>query len=429
MRPNNNIPKLIADLKIKPSTELDSRVNSAIDAALAERKRIESTQENLGIGRIIMRSPITKLAVAAVIVIAILTGIYFITGKIPAVTCCAWAQIADKVQQIKTCICKMHVKTSVPQGQTEQQGEMFISAEHGFRMDTYMDGKLAMQMFMKLDEKKMVTVMPSQKKYMRIELTDEKYAETKKKVLDPRDMVGGFMTGQYKELGSDTIDGIEVKGIEVVNPPMFKGIYNNFIGRMWVDVKTEYPVKIEIEAEVAAGTQKVQLSMVMDEFEWGIELGPEEFEPNIPADYTTMGELKMPAQDETSAIEGLHLFAEMTGGKYPSQMNMMTVMQETQEALKEKLGIEPNKEPGQEETQQMMGKIINVQATFMFYNKLVQDGKDAAYYGKDVTAGDTDAILMRWKISDDTYRVIYGDLTAEDVNAEELKELEQPAQQ
>ena len=428
MRPDNNLEKLIENLKTTPSAELDTKINQAIDNAMAERKRIESAYRP-SIGRIIMRSPMTKLAAAAIIIIAVLAGIYFITGKTPEVTCCAWAQIADKVQQIKTCFCKMRLKTSMPQGQTEQEGELLISADHGFRMDTYMNGNLAMQMFMKMDERKMVTVMPLQKKYMRIELTDQQITETKQKVLDPREMVQGFMTGQYTELGEQTLDGLKVKGIEVVNPPAFKGVYSNFIGRTWVDVTTEYPVKIEIEAEVAAGTQKVQISMVMDEFNWGIELGPEEFEPNIPADYTTMGELKMPVQNEAGAIEGLRQFAEMSGGRYPSQMNMMTVMKESEEALKGKFVGDPNAKPSDEQIQQMMAKMINIQASFLFYNKLVQDGNDPAYYGKDVNAADTDAILMRWKISDDTYRVIYGDLTAEDVTAEELKAMEQPINQ
>jgi len=228
MRPDETIYKLIKELKTSASPELDTKVNQAIDNTLAERKRIESAYRP-GIGRIIMRSPITKLAVAAVIVIAVLAGIYFLTGKTPEVTCCAWAQIADKVQQTKTCICKMQLKTNMPQGQTEQQAELLLSADYGFRMDTYMDGNLAMQIFMKLDEKKMVTVMPSQKKYMRIELTEENLAETKKKILDPREMVQGFMTGQYTELGEQTLDGLKVKGIEVVNPPEFKGVYSSFI--------------------------------------------------------------------------------------------------------------------------------------------------------------------------------------------------------
>ena len=70
-----------------------------------------------------------------------------------------------------------------------------------------------------------------------------------------------------------------------------------------------------------------------------------------------------------------------------------------------------------------------MQAPVLFYTKLGQDGKDPAYYGKDVKAGDANAVLMRWKISDGTYRVIYGDLSAENITAEKLKEMEQAAQQ
>ena len=50
--------------------------------------------------------------------------------------------------------------------------------------------------------------------------------------------------------------------------------------------------------------------------------------------------------------------------------------------------------------------------------------KDVAYYGDRVTAKDVDKVLMRWKISKDEYRIIYGDLTAENVSTEQLAELE-----
>jgi hypothetical protein len=35
-----------------------------------------------------------------------------------------------------------------------------------------------------------------------------------------------------------------------------------------------------------------------------------------------------------------------------------------------------------------------------------------------------EAVLLRWKISDDQYRVIFGDLSTMDVTAEQLAELE-----
>ena len=43
-----------------------------------------------------------------------------------------------------------------------------------------------------------------------------------------------------------------------------------------------------------------------------------------------------------------------------------------------------------------------------------------------MTADDIDAVLMRWKISDGEYRVIFGGLTTENITAEELAELEKP---
>ncbi len=59
-----------------------------------------------------------------------------------------------------------------------------------------------------------------------------------------------------------------------------------------------------------------------------------------------------------------------------------------------------------------------------FYDKLVREKKDVAYYGDKITVEDSGKVLMRWKISDNEYRVIFADLTAENVSAEELAELE-----
>ena len=68
--------------------------------------------------------------------------------------------------------------------------------------------------------------------------------------------------------------------------------------------------------------------------------------------------------------------------------------------------------------------ILDAKPSCLFYTELVKQDKNAAYYGDTVTADDVDAVLMRWRISDDEYRVIFGDLTAENVFAERLAELE-----
>ena len=180
---------------------------------------------------------------------------------------------------------------------------------------------------------------------------------------------------------------------------------------MWVDTATEYPVRMEMEVEIGTGAQKMDMVMVMDGFEWGLDLDPAIFDPNIPSDYTMMAEMKMPAQDEAGAIEGFKCFSEMTNGKYPSNLNVMTVTQEATEAFTQTFtqsivkdmnlapGVKPSEAMRQEMTdkakksseamqQELVNKTIKLQGPVLFYAKLTQDGKDPAYYGKDVKAGD-----------------------------------------
>jgi len=425
--------RLVADGAVRSQNDLENAVMDRIvrEQALKLRKANQDNQ-HANIWRFIMRSPITKLAVAAVIIIAVAAGIYYFAGE-GTQKCCAWAQIADKVAQIKTCVYNMHVHISggtIGQKGQDVESKVYISSDYGQRIDFFLDGSIMQQMYVPADGNAMVMVMPSEKKYMRMVLTDEMRAKSKNQMQDPRDAITKFMTGPFRELGKDTINGVEVKGIEVNNPPAVRGVYNNFIGRTWVDVATEYPVRIEIETDIGTGADATKMLMVMDGFEWGKEMDPGVFEPNIPSDYKTMGEMKLPGQDEASAIDGLRTFAEMADGRYPSQMNVMTLTKESAEIYGKKLGANAKgTKPSDEQMQQMTAKMMKVQAPVLFYTKLGRDGNDPAYYGKDVTSGDANAVLMRWKISDGTYRVIYGDLSAENVTAEKLKEMERAAQQ
>lgn len=53
-----------------------------------------------------------------------------------------------------------------------------------------------------------------------------------------------------------------------------------------------------------------------------------------------------------------------------------------------------------------------------------QDGREVVYYGGGVKKGNKDALMMHWKISEDSYRVIYGDFRTEVVTASELIRLQ-----
>ncbi|MHC4388121.1 MAG: anti-sigma factor family protein, partial [Planctomycetota bacterium] len=144
----------------------------------------------------------------------------------------------------------------------------------------------------------------------------------------------------------------------------------------------------------------------------------------------TPGDYRLPAgmditADEQSAIKGLRTFAEISDGRYPSELDLMKTLTEAGEALRISLVSDPNRDPSKPITQEeIMPKLMQIEATVLFYTRLVRDGNEVTYRGGTVTAEFPHAALMYWKISDDKYRVIFADLTAESVTAERLAELE-----
>ena len=69
--------------------------------------------------------------------------------------------------------------------------------------------------------------------------------------------------------------------------------------------------------------------------------------------------------------------------------------------------------------------LFEIRSTCNFYRDLQADDRDPAYHGDTVTARDFDRVLLRWRLDDGRYRVVYGDLRVETVSAERLVELEE----
>jgi predicted house-cleaning noncanonical NTP pyrophosphatase (MazG superfamily) len=183
--------------------------------------------------------------------------------------------------------------------------------------------------------------------------------------------------------------------------------------------------------------EQMQMQGVIYDYQWDIQVDVGEFEPVIPEDFTafpTEG-MKMPGMSEEAAVEGLKFFAEIFG-QYPKKLNLMNLMQEFS-ALKDSENLtdaglklmeemkQMTKDEDDEHLKKVMEMMRQVQSLGMFYMTLVQDKKEPAYYGESVGPDDADKVLMRWKISDNQYRVIFGDLTIKNVPAEELAELEE----
>jgi outer membrane lipoprotein-sorting protein len=237
----------------------------------------------------IMKNRIIKLAAAAVIIIAIILGIHYFGGSIDGATV-AWADVAKKVEQIQTFIYRTRqTETSGPQKGgfefvTEQESISYNSSEYGNREEFYDGEEIRTRSYSLRKEKEFIGICPLLKTYERHPLTETNLKEMDQ--MNPRQIVGRFMSGKWKELGYDTINGTKVKGIEANDPNVLRAPpppVQNFIARLWVDVETELPVWIEVQFVPPGST--VQTRIVIDRFQWNAKLSAEDFEPNIPADY------------------------------------------------------------------------------------------------------------------------------------------------
>jgi len=59
-----------------------------------------------------------------------------------------------------------------------------------------------------------------------------------------------------------------------------------------------------------------------------------------------------------------------------------------------------------------------------YYQNMLSQGIDVAYYGDNIELGDGNAVLMQWKMSKGWYKVIFADLRTKTVSAEQLIELQ-----
>lgn len=126
--------------------------------------------------------------------------------------------------------------------------------------------------------------------------------------------------------------------------------------------------------------------------------------------------LRMLNLNEDDVINGLNVFAELSGGRYPSRLDTKTTLKETDE-----LGAEKFLDMSEYERKQKVQDIFFASA---YYDKLQRQKKDVEYYGGKVTAKDNDKILIRWKTGKDKYHIVFGDLSTENVLTKRLAELE-----
>ncbi|MEA3226373.1 MAG: hypothetical protein U9Q07_10525 [Planctomycetota bacterium] len=384
-----------------------------------------------------MKSPITKLAAAAVVCIMCLTGLFFWKSTGSGI---ALADVITRIEQVSAYMYKMNWTETIQQTARESTSTVLVSKNNGIKMiqtsvDLNSGESRKDEIYLLPRENTMLIVMHQEKNILHIKWEDAEEGYYKEKYSDPHTVIKEILNCSHISLGQSVIDGSTVEGFQTTDLTYKGGFFgrSDFIAggikggfekvdvKLWVDVGTFLPIRFEENIITEGG---VHTHEVTYDFRWNVVVNADDFKPNIPDDYNSpKGVFNIPAKSEENVIKGLRLFANYTGS-YPIVLDSAEVLKkEVKQYYLETGSVSFEKLSEEEKTQRKSERFI-ITTPVAFYYDLVTENKDPAYYGKTVTPKDADKVLLRWKLSDEEYRVIYGDLHAETVTPEKLAELE-----
>lgn len=230
MNKDNNIEEILKNIGAE---ELPADIKQIAEQTSKdfEKNLTQSNQpKHFVLGDYIMKTKV-KLAVAAVIFIAVLVGLPFI----PQNKSVALADVLEKVQQARAFMYKMkmtmtgNMMPGTPTGNAEMEYTVTISNEYGMKMEMETavgnnEIKTATQVYLLPNRKKILILMPFNKQYMEMNFDEEYAAKARQQSNDPRDMIKQILGTDYTELGQKTIDGVKVQGFRTTDPAFAAGL-------------------------------------------------------------------------------------------------------------------------------------------------------------------------------------------------------------
>jgi len=448
----DKVRQLFNTAAVQTNAAPDNAVFQTIKTAYTRIVQKRSAQREPRTWRLIMKNPSTKFAIAAIVMAACVIGVslWRTTGSGIAL-----ADVLARVEQAKAFKCKMSLTMYNPgkPDRFEQHGTVMMSRDHGYKgtvevRDSNGEWMALGKRYFYPKKKILIQIGHPIKTYFRWEVDDSE-AQWNQEFLsqysDPGALLRDIMACKYETLGRSTIDGVDVEGFRTTDPncrsSFSRSLFNDpraeIDVKVWVDVKTRLPVRCEdLSRGLGEMGNPAVIESITTDFEWDIPITTADFDPPpVPDGYAVVNARPEPS-DEEVAIQGLKQcvtlfddYLETIGdGVDATELILLAIEKsETLAALRLKKRVEGLAEDKRLDTIKSAG--ILLRRLIWFYAELVQQKKDPAYYGKTVTPKDTDKVLLRWKLSENKYRVIFGNLRGETVSPEKLAELENPARQ
>ncbi|MFB0554529.1 MAG: hypothetical protein ACETWQ_14590 [Phycisphaerae bacterium] len=431
MRPTKNIENLIKNAEMDTNVNTDEAVLGDVIEAFEKSKVKKTSAIEQNIWRIIMKSKITKLAAAAVIIIACFTGLFFWKSTGSGI---ALADVLTRIEQVTGYMYQMRSTITRQQTSKDLISTVLISQDNGIKITTKRidpnNGEIQhAETYLLPKLNSVIFVVHEDKMYVRLKYDGMKLEFYKEEYNDPRIIIKQILSCDHTSLRQSVIDGITVEGFQTTDSDYeggfmgqadFVGEYEKVDVKLWVDVNTFLPVRLEEDIVTKKGTRMHEVSY---DFRWNVVVNADDFKPVIPEDYMSSGEIIIPAFNEENAINGLRLFTSLAGD-YPDNLDTEILNKEARKLIS--FDKDSFEDLADDEKTKLTSELISIMQPAFFYETLVEENKDPAYYGQTVGPDDANKVLLRWKLENGQYRVIFGDLSIKNVTGEELAELEKP---
>ncbi len=289
-------------------TVVDERILSDASAAMRQAHTDNQRVTRIHLWRKIMESPYTRTA--AVLAISLATfSVLFPTpnGIVPESV--AWADVEKAMEQVHTIRVTGTRNFFFSQDETPTYRlrlEKLFSFSRGYVDRTFTDdGQLMIEFAYDLPTGTVTILFPTQKKYYRTK-APQTFHESTRQVTFQQFGEWLFVSGDYRKIGPNDVQGIQAIGFEVsdllgrvkaklgFDSKLMDLFFScgDFSARMWVNPETRRPIQLEAKGKInpclVTGYREMTLREIDDRWEYDVELDDTQFLPTIPEDYEAL---------------------------------------------------------------------------------------------------------------------------------------------
>jgi len=381
--------RLVRNGKVLAQSNLENDVmNKIVREQNVRLKTAARATSALNIRRTIMKSPMTRVAVAAAVIIVAALGINYIMQ--PSIT---WAQVVEPILNAKTVVFDLIIGS-------EDSGMVSHEIVVGSRIRRTMSNMPNMTLIIDMDDSKMLGLDTVGKTAIYTDISGDLGDKTRSYIKFVRQIIAQFQDGQVEKLGEQEIDGQKAV--------VFVGKGQNEQVTIWADPKTACPIRIE--AKIGQ-----DFSFVMKNFEFDANVDESLVSMEVPAGYTLKdNEIALGNATEEDFVESLRIWAKVIGdGTFPDAIGTEATMQQMPTLVQKVTAMQVSEEEGT--------KIGMTFAKGMLFHQILESQGQWKYTGAGVKLGDASKVVFWYQPQgSDTCRAIYGDLTVKDVAKENL---------